>query len=522
MKSKGKKDRKRNSHKVKKSRGKLQPWHPDKQICGVGSSLVTPHWKKLNLPPILKDLHSFIVNQKSPEETEKYHKQHNITVNGTNVPKAVTDFTDITLPESCIEVIKNEGFTSLMPIQAVSWPIILHGKDMVGIAATGSGKTLAYVLPGLLQIRRHHKLYGDGVYMLVLAPTRELALQIQQVCRMFGKVLNIKNVCIYGGANVQSQIKCLKDTPEIIIATPGRLLQFVEEKHININSCSYLVLDEADRMLDMGFSPQIQKVVNQIRPDRQIVMYSATWPDSVRKMARQYMKNMIHVTVGSLNLTANRNITQNVIVCKYDEKNEILFDLLKKLLGQKSKILIFCRTRSNVQKLESTLEDVDSSVFTIHGSKKQSARETALNGFRNEGESILIATDVAGRGLDIDGVDVVINYDFPYVMEDYVHRIGRCGRVNNTGTAYTLFTPGDSSFALQLIAILKAAKQPVSEQLEKMVMYANNSSCEYNDFFIESYHTTLQDPFHLFQLFLVIIKFLLSLVLKLWEYKGDL
>jgi len=477
MKVKHKKDKRKNGNKKSKKagsgikRGKLQNWHADKTGVGVGTALFAPQWKRLNLDPVVKDLSDHVVGSMSGEECAGYQKKHNISSVGINIPPPIAEFTHLNLPTLCSNVIAREGYKQPLPIQAVSWPIILHGRDMVGIAATGSGKTLAFVIPALLHIQKNRQ---SATTVLILAPTRELALQIQQVCRLFGKEMNIKNVCIYGGASVSSQKQYLQETCDIVIATPGRLLQFLEEKVINLNKVSYLVLDEADRMLDMGFEPQIRQVIKQIRPDRHTVMYSATWPKHVVRMAKEYMKRYVHVTIGSLDLTANSNIKQHVQVCKSQDKKEIFIQLIDMLVEENNKILVFAGTRKAVYKLEELLKHLD--VCSIHGGKTQAKRQEALQQFREDEEGILIATDVAGRGLDIDGVDVVVNYDFPFVSEDYIHRIGRTGRVHKSGTAYTLITPKDSSKATQLIHILRAAHQDIPTELQNLAMTAASSS----------------------------------------------
>jgi len=447
-------------------RNKRQPWQSDKRGNFAGSTMVPPQWGELNLQCIQRQLSDHVTSHMTSEECQAYQNKHNITSVGTNVPPPVTQFNQLTLPDVCHQIMARAGYKEPMPIQAVSWPVILDGRDMVGIAATGSGKTLAFVLPALLHIQKNCQ---NATTVLILAPTRELALQIQEVCAMFTKEMNIKDVCIYGGASCNVQREYLKDTRHIVIATPGRLLQFLEEQVINLNTVSYLVLDEADRMLDMGFEPQIRRVLQQVRPDRHTVMWSATWPKRVVKMAEDYMKDYVHVTIGSLDLTANTNITQNVQVCTTQQKKEIFLQLIDRLVAENNKILVFAGTKKNVRRLEMLLRHLG--VYSIHGGKAQAARQEALGRFREDDKGILLATDVAGRGLDIDGVDVVVNYDFPHHdTEDYIHRIGRTGRVHNTGTAYTFMTQEDSCQAKELIAILRAANQPVSQELQNLAL----------------------------------------------------
>lgn len=336
-----------------------------------------------------------------------------------------------------------------------------------------SGKTLGFILPALVHILNQPKLQrGDGPIALVLAPTRELAQQIQKVVFEFGRSSGVRSTCLFGGASKFEQISSLRRGSEIVIATPGRLLDLLETSILNLHRCTYLVMDEADRMLDMGFEPQIRKILSQIRPDRQTLMWSATWPTEVRELAQDYLSQYIHLTVGSLELAANPNITQIVKVCQQNDKQNELREILSGIFDKKDdapgKVLIFAQTKRAVDYLARFIDSCGVRCASIHGDKSQEQRDNTLNSFRSNRVSILVATDVAARGLDVDGIQYVINYDYPNGSEDYIHRIGRTGRRNNKGTAYTLFTEENGPLARDLIKVLKEAKQEISSELYEL------------------------------------------------------
>nr|CAI5840697.1 unnamed protein product [Callosobruchus analis] len=380
-------------------------------------------------------------------------------------------FEEAGFPEYVLNEVKKMGFKHPTPIQAQGWPIALSGRDMVGIASTGSGKTLSYILPAIVHINNQPRLCrGDGPIALVLAPTRELAQQIQQVAQDFGHSSRIKNTCVFGGAPKGPQANDLVDGVEIVIATPGRLIDFLESNRTNLKRCTYLVLDEADRMLDMGFEPQIRKIIEQIRPDRQTLMWSATWPKEVQQLAQEFLKDYIQINVGSLQLSANHNILQIIDVCHEYEKETKLSTLLKEIMSEKeNKTIIFIETKKKVDEITRKMKRDGWPAVCIHGDKSQQERDWVLQDFRTGKAPILVATDVAARGLDVEDVKFVINFDYPSNSEDYVHRIGRTGRSQRTGTAYTFFTPSNAPKANDLIAVLKEAKQVINPKLIDMV-----------------------------------------------------
>ncbi|XP_056379852.1 probable ATP-dependent RNA helicase DDX17 isoform X2 [Hyla sarda] len=370
-----------------------------------------------------------------------------------------------------MDVLIDQRFKEPTPIQCQGFPLALSGRDMVGIAQTGSGKTLAYLLPAMVHI--NHQPYlerGDGPICLVLAPTRELAQQVQQVADDYGKTSRLKSTCIYGGAPKGPQIRDLERGVEICIATPGRLIDFLEAGKTNLQRCTYLVLDEADRMLDMGFEPQIRKIVDQIRPDRQTLMWSATWPKEVRQLAEDFLRDYVQINVGNLELSANHNILQIVDVCQESEKDHKLIQLMEEIMAEKeNKTIIFVETKRRCDELTRRMRRDGWPAMCIHGDKSQQERDWVLNEFRSGKAPILIATDVASRGLDVEDVKFVINYDYPNSSEDYVHRIGRTARSTNKGTAYTFFTPGNLKQARELVKVLQEANQTINPKLMQLV-----------------------------------------------------
>ena len=326
------------------------------------------------------------------------------------------------------------------------------------------------MLPATVHINNQPRLArGDGPIVLVLAPTRELAQQIQSVARDFGSSSHIRNTCIFGGSPKGPQARDLERGVEICIATPGRLIDFLERGTTNLRRCTYLVLDEADRMLDMGFEPQIRKIIEQIRPDMQVLMWSATWPKEVQALAEDFLTDYIQINIGSLNLAANHNICQIIDVCQEHEKEAKLANLLRELrCDQGNKTIIFVETKKKVDDITKVIKRFGWHAIAIHGDKSQPERDYVLTEFRNGKASILVATDVAARGLDVEDVKYVVNYDYPNSSEDYVHRIGRTGRCQSSGTSYAFFTPQNSRQARDLIAVLEEAGQPINPKLAEM------------------------------------------------------
>ncbi|KAG5572821.1 hypothetical protein H5410_062587 [Solanum commersonii] len=426
--------------------------------------------RKVNLDDLTPFEKNFYVESPSiaamtEGEVEEYRLRREITIEGRDVPKPIKSFHDVGFPDYVLQEIEKAGFTEPTPIQAQGWPMALKGRDLIGIAETGSGKTIAYLLPAIVHVNAQPILdHGDGPIVLVLAPTRELAVQIQQEATKFGASSRIKNTCIYGGVPKGPQVRDLQKGVEIVIATPGRLIDMLESNHTNLRRVTYLVLDEADRMLDMGFEPQIRKIVSQIRPDRQTLYWSATWPKEVEQLARQFLFNAYKVIIGSADLKANHAIRQHVEIVSESQK---LVKLLEDIMDG-SRILIFMDTKKGCDQVTRQLRMDGWPALSIHGDKSQAERDWVLSEFKAGKSPIMTATDVAARGLDVKDVKFVINYDFPGSLEDYVHRIGRTGRAGASGTAYTFFTAANARFAKDLVNILEEAGQKVGPELAKM------------------------------------------------------
>ncbi|CAH2054813.1 unnamed protein product [Thlaspi arvense] len=400
---------------------------------------------------------------------EIYRKQHEVSTSGENIPAPFITFESSGLPPEILRELLSAGFPSPTPIQAQTWPIALQSRDIVAIAKTGSGKTLGYLIPAFILLKHCRNDPRNGPTVLILAPTRELATQIQDEALRFGRSSRISCTCLYGGAPKGPQLKELERGADIVVATPGRLNDILEMKQIDFQQVSLLVLDEADRMLDMGFEPQIRKIVNEIPPRRQTLMYTATWPKEVRKIASDLLVSPVQVNIGSVDeLAANKSITQFVEVVPQMEKERRLEQILRSQ-ERGSKVIIFCSTKRLCDHLARSVGRNFGAVV-IHGDKSQGERDWVLNQFRSGKSCVLIATDVAARGLDIKDIRVVINYDFPTGVEDYVHRIGRTGRAGATGVAFTFFTEQDWKYAPDLIKVLEGANQQVPPQVRDIAM----------------------------------------------------
>jgi len=426
----------------------------------------------------------------SEKESIEFQKEHQMNVTGriSESYKPVKSFDDFNIDPKIMSVCKN--FEKPMAIQSQCWPIISSGRDIIGIAETGSGKTLAFSLPALAHMM--HRIENPpanvpwGPTMLVLAPTRELAMQSQEVLEEAGKVCGIRSVCCYGGVPKWEQKRALRWGVEVVVATPGRLKDLVQMGCVNLGGVSYLVLDEADRMLDQGFEEDIRAIIGMTHPERQTCLFSATWPEAIRNLAQEFLTDPIKVTIGSDDLAANKRITQIVEVVEEADKDDKLMGILEKYCGEESKnrILIFTLKKRDASELEERLRYRGFWVGSIHGDKDQWSRNKALDNFKSGRTPLLVATDVAARGLDIPDVEYVINYSFPLTIEDYVHRIGRTGRAGKDGTAHSFFHYGDRNNAGALVKILQDANQEVPKEMYKFNLRIKAS--QYRKFFKES------------------------------------
>lgn len=427
-----------------------------------------------------------------------YRKEHAITVSnlGSAPPGLYLTFEETPFPASLKKALSAAGFKVPSPIQAQAWPLALSGRDILATAKTGSGKTCGYLLPSIVNVlnknpalaqqtqqpqgqpmRRPAPGQGKGTpSIIVMSPTRELALQIQEQAAVFGKAAGLRSVAVYGGAPKGPQIRELHSGAQIVIATPGRLNDLLLFKCADgstplvLSSVVMLVLDEADRMCDMGFEDDIKKIVQKMPSDKQTLFFTATWPKTVARVAASLLRNPIQVAIGSVDeLRANKDITQKVIITEQRSKQELLMKLVKEVVTPGSRSIIFANKKYICDELENTLWEAGYNVAAIHGDKDQHQREWAINQMKGGSLPLLVATDVAARGLDIKGMDRVINYDFPLSVEDYVHRIGRTGRAGAHGDAHTFFTHSDAKHAGELVKIMKEAGQEVPSELSALV-----------------------------------------------------
>jgi len=424
-----------------------------------------------------KNFRSECVNQSSisEEEQQKFLAENSITQSGIDVPKPILSFEELVFPENITRALKD--FTTPTPIQCAALPVALGGRDLVGVAQTGSGKTLSFLLPAMIHIMDQERSQrGDGPIALVLCPTRELAQQCHQVAKRFAaRETNI--ACVYGGASRHHQANRLHQGCELVIATPGRLMDFIKSGDVDMKRCTFLVLDEADRMLDMGFEPQIRRIVDQIRPDRQVTMWSATWPKSIAKLARDYLtspEGPVNIKIGSAELIANKGINQKFEITPQRSKQSRFMDVLEETVPasrnrrEAQKVLVFVNTKRTGDYLAKAIRRCGYPADSLHGDKNQSQRDRLLADFRNGYCQVMVATNVAARGLDVDNIDFVFNYDFPQDFEDYIHRIGRTARGGKTGTAVSMLTEENGSVVDDLVQSLKDAEHPVDPKLVKL------------------------------------------------------
>jgi ATP-dependent RNA helicase RhlE len=370
--------------------------------------------------------------------------------------KEFMNFSELGLTGAQLSACESLGYSNPTAIQAKAIPIVLRGVDLIGCAETGTGKTAAFLLPIIQKISERSR---PGVRLLVLAPTRELAMQIDKNYGELNRAKSNRSITVIGGANIRTQIAELRRGANAVIATPGRLLDLIERGAINLSTVEFLVLDEADRMLDMGFLPAIKRVLAKLPTKRQTLLFSATMSSSIESLARSTMKQPKLVEVNPRGRAAQM-VDQTVYSVAQENKTALLLDLLERESEHESleRVLVFTRTRRGSERLSHILKARNHRVNRIHADRSQSQREAALRDFRDGRARVLVATDIAARGLDVDAVSHVINYDVPDAPEDYVHRVGRTGRAGNRGKAITIVTPVDE---LSMRAIERLTGQPV-------------------------------------------------------------
>jgi len=372
------------------------------------------------------------------------------------------NFSQLGLAPAQVRACESLGYNTPTPIQREAIPVVLSGQDLIGCAETGTGKTAAFLLP---LIQKMNERARPGIRVLVLAPTRELALQIQKNYVEFNGVKTNRSVNVIGGANIREQLAELRRGAAVLIATPGRLLDLIERRAVTLSGIEFLVLDEADRMLDMGFLPAIRRVLSMLPSKRQTLLFSATMSPSIEELARSTMKDPKLIEV-SRRGGAAKMVEQIAYQVAQESKTALLLELLEKERNPFERVLVFTRTRRGAERLSHVLKARDHSVSRIHADRSQPQREAALRAFSDGSSRVLVATDIAARGLDIDAVSHVINYDVPAAPEDYVHRVGRTGRAGNRGKAITIVAPVDE-LSMRAIERLtgQAVKRVVSQQL---------------------------------------------------------
>ncbi len=343
----------------------------------------------------------------------------------------MTNFADIGLRAPILRAVEEGGYKTMTPIQSQAIPVVLEGKDLIGLAQTGTGKTAAFSLPMLqLLLKGEGKRQPKTARSLILAPTRELAVQIGENVDAYSKYLHFKKTLVFGGMSAKPQIKAMASGVDILIATPGRLLDLVEQGYIKLGMVEILVLDEADRMLDMGFIRDIKKIIAQLPKKRQNVLFSATMPKAVEGLANSILTQPVRIQVAPVSTTAEK-IEQHVLMVPKARKKDLLAHVLRDPAIKR--VLVFTRTKHGANKVSKYLEELKITSSAIHGNKSQNARQKALKEFRDGEIRVLVATDVAARGIDVDGVTHVINFELPNEPESYVHRIGRTARAGATG-----------------------------------------------------------------------------------------
>jgi ATP-dependent RNA helicase RhlE len=363
-------------------------------------------------------------------------------------------FEELGLVPPLLKALAAEGYTAPTPIQLQAIPFALAGRDVQGIAQTGTGKTAAFALPILQRLAANPKRVGPGgCRVLVLSPTRELASQIADSFRVYGKFMNLKSTVMFGGVPKGRQARAMQMGVDILVATPGRLMDHMQDRTVRLDQVEILVLDEADHMLDLGFIVPIRRIVQQIPAQHQTLFFSATMPGEIGGLAGQMLKNPAHVAVTPVATTAER-VEQHVIMVETSRKRAVLFDLL---MGPAAgRTLVFTRTKHGADRVVKYLEESGLAAAAIHGNKSQGQRERALSDFRSGKCRVLIATDIAARGIDVDGVTHVINYDLPNVAESYVHRIGRTARAGATGVAISLCDGEERAFLRGIEKLIRA------------------------------------------------------------------
>uniref|UniRef100_A0A0K0EJT5 RNA helicase n=1 Tax=Strongyloides stercoralis TaxID=6248 RepID=A0A0K0EJT5_STRER len=422
------------------------------------------------------------ISKLTPNEIYELRKEYKIQVYGRYTKAPIVSFGHLSQNKILLSIISHHSFEKPTPIQAQALPSILSGRNVLGIAQTGTGKTLAYVIPAILHVLSQEERTNDiGPVVLIVVPTRELALQVFTECRKYGKPFNLKTVCAYGGGNKYEQGKDLKEYSDIVVCTPGRIIDLLKDGVTNLQNVTFLVFDEADRMFECGFEAQIQTICDQIRPDRQCVMFSATFKHKVEKLAMKMLPDPVKIVCGEFN-EVNSDVSQHVIVLPNtdDVKWKWLQKNIIKFLSS-GKLIIFVTKKSDSVIVYEKLKKDNKKAVLLYGDLSQFERNERILAFRQDVDC-LVATDVAARGLDIPNVKTVINYDVPRQYEYLVHRIGRTGRAGHKGDAYTLMTESDKNFAVEMVKNFELNGYEVSDDLMNLALKVEKFSKERENF----------------------------------------
>ncbi|KAL3053456.1 hypothetical protein OYC64_005900 [Pagothenia borchgrevinki] len=427
---------------------------------------------EIDYPPFEKNFYNEHEELSCLTATQVFDLRHklNLRVSGAVPPKPCTSFAHFNFDEQLMHQIRKSEYTQPTPIQCQGLPIALSGRDMIGIAKTGSGKTAAFIWPMLVHIMDQKELEaGEGPIAIIVCPTRELCQQIHAECKRFGKAYSLRSVAVYGGGSMWEQAKALQEGAEIVVCTPGRLIDHVKKKATSLQRVSYMVFDEADRMFDMGFEYQVRSVASHVRPDRQTLLFSATFRKKIERLARDILVDPIRVVQGDIG-EANEDVTQIVeMLPTAADKWDWLTRRLVEFTSSGS-VLIFVTKKANCDELAANLTQEGHSLGLLHGDMDQSERNKVISDFKKQNLPVLVATDVAARGLDIPSIRTVVNYDVARDIDTHTHRIGRTGRAGEKGVAYTLLTNKDTTFAGDLVRNLEGANQAVTKELMDLAM----------------------------------------------------
>ena len=381
----------------------------------------------------------------------------------TTAPQIPNGFNALKLISPLCKAVKDEEYTSPTPIQMQAVPHLLEGRDLLGCAQTGTGKTAAFALPILQRLKENYQPAGKkGVRSLILTPTRELAVQISESFEIYGRYLNLSQAVVYGGVRQEKQVKALKSGVDILVATPGRLLDLYNQKCLHLDKIEVFVLDEADRMLDMGFLPDVKKIHSSISKNSQTMLFSATMPIEIQRLTKTFLKNPVKVEVTPPSSTVDK-IDQRVLFVDRENKGALLKSVLEDATIERA--LIFARTKHGANKIVKNLSKNRIKADAIHGNKSQAARLEALNKFKSGKIRVLVATDIASRGIDVDGITHVINYELPNEPESYVHRIGRTARAGAKGIALSLCDIGELGYLKKIERVTKIPVEMVDDHI---------------------------------------------------------